>query len=248
MRKIHVITQKEAVKEKKLRGCTVAVIDVFLATSTIAFLLKNNYEPVYALKDSASALELSELFHTQHILLGESKGESIKGFHYPDPCGIRRTEDRQPAIICSTNGTIAIEKAKEAKKLFISSLVNGHLIAKHINMESDDSSVVLICSGNDDRFSMEDFIGAGQLVEHLVSQGDYFPSDAAKVSRQAYINSRDNDFHELLESETANLLRKFKFPEAMDFVIDNYEKVDVVPVYREGKITNDHHEVKTPIE
>lgn len=244
MRKIHVITQKEAVREERLAGCTAAVIDVFLATSTIIFLLDRNYEPVHAVLGSEQALELSKLQEAEHLLLGESKGEGLKGFDYPDPCALEHSPERQAAIICSTNGTIAIEKAKNAKKLYISSLVNGHRIAERIHQEQDGSSIVLVCSGNDDRFSMEDFIGAGQLVEHLDKWGGYELSDAAKLAQQAYRHSYAEGFNELLDSETADLLKRFNFPEAAEFVIDHHEKLDVVPVYKEGMIVKERNQVR----
>lgn len=245
VRKIHVITQKEAVAEEKLKGCTAAVIDVFLATSTIAFLLENNYEPIYAVKDSEQAIELSKRHSEPHILLGETKGESIHGFQYPDPCLIRPSDEKRAAIICSTNGTIAIEKASKANMLFISSLINGHLIAERIHLQEDDSSIVLVCSGNDDRFSMEDFIGAGQIVDHLMKKGDYDLSDSSKLARNAYRNARTASFKELYDCETANLLKRFNFTGSVDFILRHHEKVDIVPLFMEGKIVNDHQKVAT---
>lgn len=245
MRKIHVVTQKEAVREERLSGCTAAVIDVFLATSTIIFLLERNYEPVHAVLGSKQALELSQLQQSEHLLLGESKGEGLDGFAYPDPAGLQHSQKRQAAIICSTNGTIAIEKAKGAKKLYISSLVNGHRVAERIHQEQDGSSIILICSGNDDRFSMEDFIGAGQLVSHLTKSGDYELSDAAKLAQKAYESSLAQGFKELLDSETAHLLQRFNFPAAAQFVINQHEQLDVVPVYENGMIVKEADQVKT---
>lgn len=244
MRKIHVITQKEAVRENRLSGCTAAVIDVFLATSTIIFLIDRNYEPVHAVRGSEQALELSKLQQAEHLLLGESKGEGLEGFDYPDPCALGYSAERQAAIICSTNGTIAIEKAKNAKKLYISSLVNGHRVAERIHKEQDESSIVLVCSGNDDRFSMEDFIGAGQLVDHLTNRGEYELSDAAKLAQKAYRSSLAEGFNELLGSETADLLQRFNFPEAAEFVIRHHEKLDVVPVYEDGLIVKERDQVR----
>lgn len=238
MRRIHVITQKEAVKEEKLVGCTAVVIDVFLATSTIAFLLEHNYGPVYAVKDSDEALALADLQKDEFVLLGETKGESIEGFRYPDPCLIEPCSNKEAAIICSTNGTKAIEKAANAKTLFISSLVNGHAIAERIHVQQDDSSIVLICSGNDDRFSMEDFVGAGQIVEHLTAKSDYLLSDAAKLAKNTYKNSLANGFKELYECETAELLRRFDFADSMELVVRNHERLNIVPVYEEGKIVD----------
>lgn len=243
MRKIHVITQKEAVAEEKLKGCTAVVIDVFLATSTIAFLLENNFEPIYAVRDSDQAVELSKKHSEPHILLGETKGESIQGFQYPDPCLIKLNDDKQAAIICSTNGTIAIEKASKANVLFISSLVNGHLIAKRIHLQEDASSIVLVCSGNDDRFSMEDFIGAGQIVEHLSRKASYELSDSSKLAREAYLHAHATSFKDLHECETADLLKRFDFTDSVEFVLRHHEMVDVVPLVRNGEIVNDHQKI-----
>lgn len=238
MRRIHVITQKEAVKEEKLIGCSAVVIDVFLATSTIAFLLEHKYGPIYAVKDSEDALSLAAEQKGSYILLGETKGESIEGFRYPDPCLIEPCSSQEAAIICSTNGTRAIEKAAKSKTLFISSLVNGHVIAEQLHNQQDESSIVLICSGNDDRFSMEDFVGAGQIVKHLKAREDYQLSDAAKLAMSAYEASLANGFTELYESETAELLRKFNFVESMELIIRNHEKLTVIPLVEGGSIRN----------
>lgn len=236
MRKIHVITQKEAVSEEKLKGCSAVVVDVFLATSTIAILLENNYGPIYAVKNSESALELEKELGESAVLLGETKGEPIEGFQYPDPCLIEPAAEKKTAIICSTNGTIAIEKAKKAKELFMSSLVNGHAVAEHLHNQTEPSSIVLICSGNDDRFSMEDFVGAGQIVDHLLSKGEYVLSDASKLARKTYKNSKAEAFLDLLECETASLLRHFNFEKSMELVIQKHEKVEVVPIFKDNKI------------
>ena len=248
MRKVHVITQKEMVDPNKLIDCTAVVIDVFLATSTIAFLMKNNYEPIYAMEDVESAKVFAAHQTETYILLGEVKGESVEGFLYPDPTLIELSQQRKSAIICSTNGTRAIEKSKGAKALYVSSIVNGHLIAQHLHEQDDGSSIVLICSGNDNRFSMEDFVGAGQIVEHLMEKGNYLLSDASKVARETYLHSHSISFQNLLDSETASLLGDFGFKESMNLVIQNHEKVNVLPVFSGNKIINDYSRMQNAID
>ncbi|WP_198038649.1 2-phosphosulfolactate phosphatase [Planococcus lenghuensis] len=233
------MTQKEAVDEQKLAGCTAVVIDVFLATSTIAFLLTNNYEPIYTVKDSEHALALASWLEEPYILLGETRGKCIEGFQYPDPCLIKFVQEKKAAIICSTNGTRAIESAKKAKILYISSLVNGHKVAEHISMQTDDSSIVLICAGNDDRFSMEDFVGAGQIIDRLLKGEEYALSDAAKLARDTYLSSSAISFRNLLDCETASLLRSFEFENSMDLVIEHHEKVEVVPIFKGNKVVQE---------
>jgi 2-phosphosulfolactate phosphatase len=236
MRKIHVITQKELVDSEMIRNCTAVVIDVLLATSTITYLLEKGYEPVYAVKDAISALDMVKEQKSPYLLIGEWQGESIENFYYPDPTLIETTKIKRPAIICSTNGTIAIEKAKQAKALYASSLINGHTVSEYIRQQEDGSSIVLICSGNAGRFSMEDFIGAGQIIDHLTRKDVFELSDAARLARDSFVHAKSKQFENLLESETAGLLRRTGYEHSTQWVIDHVEKVDVVPVYRNGKL------------
>jgi 2-phosphosulfolactate phosphatase len=236
MRKIHVITQKELVDSERIRNCTAVVIDVLLATSTITYLLEKGYEPVYAVKDALSALDSVRKQKSPYLLMGEWQGESIENFQYPDPTLIETTKIKRPAIICSTNGTIAIEKAKQAKALFATSLINGHAVAEQIRQQDNGSSIILICSGNAGRFSMEDFIGAGQIVDHLTRKDAFELSDASRLARDAFVYAKSKQFVNLLESETAGLLRRTGHEHSTQWMIDHVEKVDVVPVYRNGKL------------
>ncbi len=236
MRKIHVVTQKEAVEENRLVDCTAVILDVFLATSTICFLLQNNYQPVYAVGDKESALDIKEKIDGPTLLLGEIKGKPIPGFVYPDPTKLNHAKAEVSAIICSTNGTKAIKKCESAKNVFISSLVNGHCVAESIHLKKDSSSIVLICAGNDNRFSIEDFVGAGQVIEHLMQKGDYALSDSATLARETYINYKIEKFERLLNCETANLLSSLDYEESVQFVIDYIEKLDIVPVSAGEKI------------
>ncbi|MFT4414762.1 2-phosphosulfolactate phosphatase [Fredinandcohnia humi] len=238
MRKINVITQKELVDQEKIRNCTAVVIDVLLATSTIAWLVENNYEPVYAVKDATEALKIVQDLHTPCHLLGEWNGEKIPGFDYPDPVQIQAAPEKQAVIICSTNGTIAIEKAKSATVLYVASLVNGHRVAESIQNQENESSIVIVCSGNAGRFSMEDFIGAGHLVDCLLQKQEYMLSDSAKLARQSFLSAKSTGFADIYKSETACLLINTGFQESLKWVLKHVEKVSAVPIYQNGKLVN----------
>lgn len=237
MRKINVLTQKELVNSSLISRCTAVVIDVFLATSTITSLLENEFEKVYAVKDDKTALEIAKELQCSFLLLGELNGDEIDQFEYPDPTVISKENARQGAIICSTNGTVAVEKAKRAKKLYAGSLLNGHKVAEEICMEKDHSSIILICSGNAGRFSMEDFVGAGHIIDHLIKNGDYFLSDSAQLARDCYLHSKQMNFENLLMSETAELLNRKGFNHTLHWVINHFEKMDTVPVLKRDFFT-----------
>ncbi|WP_188208057.1 2-phosphosulfolactate phosphatase [Alkalibacillus aidingensis] len=245
MRKIYVVTQKELVNSDRLQGATAIVIDVFLATSTITFLLEKNYQPVYAAENQEHAMNIAnQLGSDTPLMLGEKNGESINGFGFPDPRLLKHSEQQNAAIICSTNGTRAIEAAKRAKKLYISSITNGHLVAKSVDQESiNHSPIVLVCSGNGGHFSLEDFVGAGHIIDHLLKSGEFELNDAAKLARNTFINVRSNNFIDLYSCDTKHLLERLGYPGSVDYVINQFEKVNVIPVYQEGKIMNISSEV-----
>ncbi|WP_054635877.1 2-phosphosulfolactate phosphatase [Thalassobacillus sp. C254] len=245
MRKIHVIPQKEAVREEKLTNCTAVVIDVFLATSTIAFLMNKGYDTVFAVKDASSALKVKQQ-QGDCLLLGETKGRPIEGFHYPDPVLIQPSTRTKKAVICSTNGTIAIGKAGQAGTILTSSIVNGHLVAEYLLNKTVHSSIVIICSGNAGRFSLEDFIGAGHIIDHLTRTKEFHLSDGAKLAKESFQTAKATSFSGLYSCETAELLNSFGYKKSVDLVINHFESVPVLPILAGDKIINlDNKEVST---
>src|SRR4051812_27474756 len=115
MRKIHVITQKELINPQKLENCTAVVIDVLLATSTIAYAFEKDCKYVIPVKDSETALSYVRTCTDPYLLFGENKGQEIQGFSYPDPTTFDDQIKEKVLIFCSTNGTVAINKGKKAK-------------------------------------------------------------------------------------------------------------------------------------
>lgn len=238
MRKIHVITQKEVIREHDLTNSTAVVIDVFLATSTIAFLLDRNYKSVYAKATIDKARDFATSLEEEVLLLGEVSGYPIKGFVFPDPSIIKPTTNPKAAVFSSTNGTVAIEESIKAINLYTSSLVNGHVVAQWLHEQNDESSIVLVCSGNAGSFSLEDFVGAGQLVAHLISKGKYDLSDVAQDALNAYQKSKSIHYEDLLQGRTAQLLENNNFANSIKLIIDSVEKINVLPKYEFGKIVD----------
>src|SRR5699024_9678581 len=167
------------IREDELVDSTAIVIDVFLATSTIGFLLEKNYEPIYVTKSIGDAEDLANTFIKRPFMLGELYANPVAGFTYPDSSLIKQAQGQEVAIISSTNGTVAIEAAKSAGNLYLSSLINGHILAKELENNNDESPIIIICSGNAGGFSLEDFVGAGQIIHYLIQENNYDLSESA---------------------------------------------------------------------
>jgi len=233
LRKIHVVTQKELVEEDKIKNNVAVVIDVFLATSTIVMALEKGINGVTTVKDSFLGHSIYKKDIVNNLLMGEKEGELIDGMQYPDPNLLKSEENKYKSslILLTTNGTVAIENSLAAKELYVSSLLNGHSIAKEINRNTNEESIILVCAGNHGRFSLEDFIGAGQIIHHLMNSESgyqYSLSDSSKGALEIYQLAKKDQFNILRSVETSKMLQSKGFYEAVNTVINNIEKVNIV--------------------
>lgn len=231
MRKIHVVPLKETIDPEKIKDCVAVVYDVFLATSTILFLLEKNYGPVTAVENEAAARAFRVSAHSPAVLIGESDGDRIEGFLYPDPQQISPAKSGDQAVFCSTNGTRAIEKAKQAKELLIGSLLNGRSLAAYMSEQTESESIVIVAAGNAGRLSIEDMVGGGHLIDELLKLDGFVLSDAAVIAHRLYLESSKNNHLDLLESETFHLLEAKGFPVAAEYVIRHKDQVPVIARY-----------------
>ncbi len=148
-------------------GKTVVVIDVLRATSTMITALMNGAKEILPVVEIEEALALKTKYHPSEVLLcGERSAGIIPGFdlgNSPFDYSPERVQNRT-LIMSTTNGTKAIMKAEGAGKLLLASFINGPEVVQQVK-ESDE--LVLLCSGTNGRFSMDDALCAGYLASLL---------------------------------------------------------------------------------
>jgi len=149
------------------------VIDVLRATTVIATLFERNCPRVYV----AASHETAREFARSHgyVLCGETGGYKVEGFDYGNsPVEFAQLDfaDR-PVVLSTTNGTKATATVAGARRVYLGAAVNRAAVAAatwRTALETD-SDIVLVCSGTDDQFTLEDATVAGMYVEALVAQG-----------------------------------------------------------------------------
>jgi 2-phosphosulfolactate phosphatase len=91
-------------------------------------------------------------------------------------------------IYSTTNGTVALQGASAADHVYAAALLNGRAVIDHVLARHPDRTILILCSGSVGNFNLEDFYGAGYLVqllaERLGEQADF--SDAARVARTLF--------------------------------------------------------------
>src|SRR5579871_2517739 len=148
------------------------VVDVLRATSVIATLFDRGCPRVYV----AGSHETARTFSRVHgyTLCGETGGYKVADFDYgnsPTEFAVLDFTGR-PVVLSTTNGTRATLAVAGARKVFLGAALNRRAVAETAWHEAreTDSDLVIVCSGTDDRFTLEDAMVAGGYVEALTAQ------------------------------------------------------------------------------
>jgi 2-phosphosulfolactate phosphatase len=171
--KIHVLLKKEELDTQRLPGKTVVVLDILFATSSIvAALAHGAAEVIPALDGAAAQAEAAHHPAGRCVLAGELNADTLPGFAHPTPLALLAQDLAGKTLVYSTtNGTVALAKARLADHVYAAALLNGEAVAGHIAAQHGSETVLIVCSGSADNFNLEDFYGAGYLVSLLARQG-----------------------------------------------------------------------------
>jgi 2-phosphosulfolactate phosphatase len=242
MQKIHLLLRKEEIDEEKMKDNKVAIVlDVLMATSMITAAISFSAKMVIPVLNDSEAKEVAlSLPKDSYELVGEYEGLTIEGFLPPVPLMIKEKMVGKTVVLSTTNGTVAIRKSAAAKKVYIASLLNGSAVAEYVSKHHRGDTIVLICSGSSDHFSLEDFYGAGYILHHLIGNGFAKEglSDAAKAALLFYERySHQKDGKEILKlSQVGQMLTAYGFEREIDYV-SQQGIASVVPLFQpEGEI------------
>jgi len=187
---IDVFFSPAVVDEAAVEGRTAVVIDVIRATSTLVEALANGAKAIFPTISTEEAVKLaSSLGREDTILCGERKGMKVEGFdlgNSPAEFTPEVVEGKQ-LVMTTTNGTRAFVAAEGADRILAASFMNLSAVAEALK---GVPKLVIICSGRENRFSLDDALCAGMLIRILEEAGDGDPereetvfNDAGRVAR-----------------------------------------------------------------
>jgi 2-phosphosulfolactate phosphatase len=232
MKTIDVCLSPELMHLYNVKDKTVVVVDILRATSCMVTALANGANSILPFAD----LEECRNMKTKgYVTTGERDGKKVEGFDKGNsPFEYLDEEVRGLKIaFTTTNGTHAIEKAKDAKEVLIGSFLNLSAIIKYLLL--GENSVLIVCAGWKGRVNLEDTLFAGAVVEKLK---DYLgpDCDAPLAARHLY-NLAKNDMPKFLsESSHVKRLNRLNIHEDFEFCL-TVDKYNMLPRLRNGAIT-----------
>jgi len=204
--KIHVLLKKEELDGQRLPGKIVIVLDILFATSSIVAAVANGAQEVVPFLDGEAALgESRKRKAGSFVLSGELNAVTLEGFCHPTPLAlIGEGLASKSVIYCTTNGTVAIAKSREASRVYAAALLNGEAMVEHVERTARGETVLLVCSGSADNFNLEDFYGAGYLVSLFARNPKHELSDAAIAAQ--LLHDRSDAYECLARSRVGRMM------------------------------------------
>ena len=237
IQQLHVLTHKEALDQERLSGKVVVVLDVLFATTTIITALQYGVAEVIPVLDEATARDMAQRQSaTSYLLAGEYNAIIPVGFaSYAPKALLREALSGKRLIYATTNGTVALCRAAAADYVYAAALLNGAAVAAHISRSHDRQTVLILCAGSRGNLNMEDFYGAGYLVDQLINSTEqrWRLSDAALVAYDFY---RQQEAREcLLRSRVGQMMAAASLAEEVHFAA-RLNAFPIVPLLRDGRL------------
>jgi len=237
--KIYVYFTLDRITEDQLRGKRVVVIDVLRAGTTIATALANGCREIIPAESVEAATALATDIDRKSVFLsGEREGKLIDGFdlgNSPREYKEKIIKDTN-IIFVSTNGSVDLAKSRFAASALVCAFVNIGAVTEHLLR--DDGDLYILCGGNQGRFSLEDAVCSGMLLNGLQS-GTEEPielNDSA-VAAEILFKKHAKRIKALLRNcDHGRYLTEIDFGKDLS-VCAEIDSLNVIPVMREGRIT-----------
>ncbi len=210
------------------------VIDVLRATSAICTAVQNGISIL-----PVSSVEQAKAFQKDgYIAAAERNGQIVEGFDMGNsPLSYKNEELKgKTVVLTTTNGTKAINIAREKETVAIGSLNNLDAICKWLIEQN--KNVLLLGSGWKDKFNLEDTICAGAIADHLIDSQKFFAEEDSTIAAKfIYKSARENIFSFLKASSHRRRLRNLNLNEDVKYCLTP-NILDVVPVLQGDKIVD----------
>ncbi|MFA5663389.1 2-phosphosulfolactate phosphatase [Castellaniella sp.] len=238
MKKVFVVPTKDGLQTDRGPDSAVIVLDIIFATTSITAALQAGVERIIPALHFDDAVRLHrESGAGDSVIAGELNAEPFPGGLPFDPLALAQADLAGKTLIyATTNGTVALRQAQGFRLTCAASLLNTMAVVRHLLARSDEySDIVIVCAGSRGRFSLEDFFGAGYVVQCLrqAARGPLTFSDAALAAEMCFANAQP--VQALEGSRVGRLMVGRGLADSVAYT-GRLDCSDVIPVFHGGSI------------
>lgn len=232
-----------------VEGKAVAVVDVFRSSTSICAALENGARGIIPTDGQSQAVEMwTKIGPESAILAGEREGVKIDNFKLGNsPAEFTAEAIAEKFIVMTTtNGTPIFGQAASAEIVMACGLINIGPVTDQLARAGYD--VVIVCSGRNGQFSLEDTLCGGMIIDLLETKHSLNAqlNDAASLALLLYRANRENLSQAIANGEHGRHLKRIGFEADLE-TASRVDSIMVVPVLRDGRLVkmNDPDSVET---
>lgn len=211
----------------------VVIIDILRATSAICTALNNGAKAIIPV----ATVEEAKRYQERGFLVGaERNAIKLDGFDFGNSPFHYMTEavKGKEIVLTTTNGTQAIETAKEAYMVVVGAFLNIDALCEMLVKQ--ERSVLLLCSGWKNKFNLEDALFAGAVTEKLTMMNDqYLLGDGCLALKYLYQTAEKDPYKFLNHSSHKERLARLNLKEDIRFCLKP-NQTSIIPILKEGKL------------
>ena len=239
--RIDVLYGVQNITPQDVQGRVVAVIDVLRASTTIATALANGARTIIPLESPDDVVTRARQFERGEVLLaGERRSLKMDGFDLGNS-PLEYTSEAvagHTVLLTTTNGTKALLAVQGARDVVVASYVNLTAVTAMLRAAlRGGADIMLVCSGQDRQYALEDAGCAGRYVNNISKRLNGVDVNDAALAASLIDKKYGNNLMRLFNTAThGRALAAAGF--GMDLIacaaVDSYP---VIPIYQDRQIT-----------
>lgn len=216
-------------------GHVTVAIDVLRATTAVCAAFQAGCSEVVPL-DSLGPLP--SFRDCGYAIAAERGGNKLPGSDYGNSPTEYMSKDMSGIRLAysTTNGTVSILRAADAELTLVGAFANLDVLCERLQAEERDT--VILCSGWQNDFCIEDTIVAGAILEKLLQLTSQvsLQGDAAAMALSLWKAAKENPFEYCRDASHVHRLQGFGAQDDIEFAF-RLNTCPVVPVLKNGHLT-----------
>jgi len=220
----------------ELQDRTAVMVDALRASATIITAISNGCDRIVPTSEANEAAAIKKISEGNVLLGGEIAAQKVGGFDLGNsPLEYTQNVVQDMVVIYSTsNGSVAVKELVAAEDVLIGTFINAEAVAKRAL--SLDRDIVLVGAGTRRKFSTDDIIAMGCILDRMLKFDDELElDDMGRVALKLYHDANHDILGALEGCSHFEYLRQLKLYDDLEYCTRE-DMFDVVPVYQEGVI------------
>jgi len=213
----------------------VVLTDILRASTSICAAFENG---VARILPTATLEEAKKLKSQGFLVASEQDGKTLDFADFGNSAFnfTRENVGGKTLAYCTTNGTRALEVAREAEQIAIGAFINLSALAGWLL--SQERNVVILCSGWKNKFCIEDSLFAGAMVEKLLETPEFTTHcDSANAALDLWKIAKSDLNGYIRKAAHSRRLEKLGLDDVIPYSLQ-CDLTRVIPVYNGKEIVN----------